>query len=232
MKNTFMSLAGISAALFSFNASAQENSWKHCYVGASASFLESDNQWTTNFIQGDVANTNAGSANGDDTAVAIQLGCNFHETADWVFGAKIAAADNSPSASHLYQGGSGPDNFISYQTEDVVSLIARVGFKLSDNGLMYGNLGYTQSSNVYQDSATIPNEFIFRTRESQRGVLVGVGYEHLLSNQFSIFAEYNYTDLGDNNIQLEDFTNNNINDYRANVDQDLAQFNIGVNFNF
>lgn len=231
MKKTFMPLGALSAALLSLNVYAQDNSWKHCYVGASASFLESDNQWSTNTIQGNVINDNAGSAKGDDTAVGLQFGCNFHESADWVFGAKLAASDNKPDASHLYQGGTGPDNIISYETKDVVSLIARVGFKINDNGLMYGNLGYTQSSNLYQDNATTPLEFSYRKRASQRGLLVGVGYEHKLSNQFSLFAEYNHTDLGDNQILLDDLIGGTT-DYRATVEQDLSQFNFGVNFSF
>lgn len=231
MKNTLLSLLGFTAAFASMIASAQENSWKHCYAGASVSFLETDNQWSTNTFLGEVFNDNAGSANGDDTAAALQFGCNFYETTDWVFGAKIAASDNSPSASHLYQEGRGSDNIISYETEDVVSLIARAGFKISANGLMYGNLGYTQSSHVYQDNATTPMIFSFRKRASQRGLLIGVGYEHKLSNQFSIFAEYNHTDLGDNSILLEDQILNTT-DYRATVDQDLSQFNFGLNYNF
>ncbi len=217
------------ASLWAVNAQA-ENTWNGCYVGASASIMESSNQWTTNVFQGEVLNENAGSADADDEAVAIQFGCNFLESDDWVFGAKLTAADNELNASHLYVGGTSADNFISYNTEDVVSIIGRVGFKASDNGLLYGNLGYTQSSHVYTDIAQTPFEFSFRSRESQRGVLIGVGYEHKLSGGFSLFAEYNYTDLGDNNIVLEDLIATS--EYRATVDQDLSQFNLGVNFTF
>jgi len=92
--------------------------------------------------------------------------------------------------------------------------------------LIYGNLGYTQSSHVYTDIADTPFDFSFRQRESQRSGLLGVGYEHMLSNDFSIFAEYNYTDLGDNSILLEDLIATS--EYRATIDQDLSQFNIGV----
>lgn len=229
MKNVFFTLMVF--VLLSFDASAQENSWRGCYLGAAANSLKGDYQWSTNTIQGDVYNDNAGSADGDDTAIGIQFGCDFYENQDWVFGAKLAAADNTVRAAHLYRGGSGSDNIIAYQTKDVISLIARAGFKLSDNGLMYGNLGYTHSSNLYQDTATIPFEFAFRTRENQGGLLVGLGYEHKLSERFSVFAEYNYTDLGDNKIILDDLIGG-INDYRATVDQNLSQYSLGINLNF
>ena len=224
------------ASLWAVNAQAQDNNWSGCYVGASASIMESSNQWTTDIYQGEVLNQNAGSANADDQAIGIQFGCNFLESEDWVFGAKLTASDNDLTASHPYLGVDGSvvttdDSMIIYQTEDVVSLIARIGFKASENGLIYGNLGYTQSSHVYTDITENPIDFLFRKRESQKGVLIGVGYEHMLSNDFSIFAEYNYTDLGDNNIVLEDLLYAPT-EYLATVDQNLAQFNIGVNFSF
>ena len=221
------------ASLWTVNSQAQDKTWSGCYVGASASFMESSNKWTTDVFN-DLEDTLgfAGSADADDTSASIQFGCNFLESQDWVFGAKITASDNTLNASHRYlTNNESLDNFLSYETEDVVSIIGRVGFKASDNGLLYGNLGITQSSNVYTDIADTPFDFLFRTRESQRGVLIGVGYEHLISNGFSLFAEFNYTDLGDNGIVLEDLIAPPT-DYRATVDQDLTQFKLGVNYNF
>lgn len=230
MKYKILLLATLSAFNIQTDAQAQNNDWSGCYVGASASHMESSNSWTTNVYQ-DLEVGFAGSADTDDTAAALQLGCNFLESDSWVFGVKLAASDNQLNASHLYQGGTGPDNLLFYQIEDVVSLIGRVGFKPSDNGLIYGNLGYTQSSHEYRDMSTTPLVFSFRKRESQRGVLIGVGYEHMLGNNFSLFAEYNYTDLGDNRFDLEDLIAAPT-EYTATVDQDISQFNIGVNFNF
>jgi len=231
MKYKTLLLTGFFAINLTPNAQAQNKDWSGCYVGASASIMESSNQWTTNLFQGDSPYANAGSADADDTAAALQLGCNFLESDNWVFGAKLAAGDNKLNASHVYQGGTGPDNLLFYQIEDVVSLIGRIGFKASDNGLIYGNLGYTQSSHEYRDMAETPLVFSFQKRESQRGLLIGVGYEHMLSNNFSLFAEYNYTDLGDNDFDLEDLIAAPT-IYNATVDQDLSQINLGVNYNF
>lgn len=214
-------------------AQSQAADWSGCYVGASASYMESSNQWTTNLFQAQILNQDAGSVEADDTALGLQFGCNFLESETWVFGLKLAASDNTLSASHIYQDPTSTlqDNLLTYQIEDVVSLIGRVGFKASDNGLIYGNLGYTQSSHDYRDMAQTPLVFSFRKRESQRGVLIGVGYEHMLTNDFSLFAEYNYTDLGDNDIDLVDLIAAPT-IYNATVDQDISQINVGVNFNF
>lgn len=219
------------AGLWAVNVQAQDKIWDGCYVGASASIMESSNQWTTEVYQGETLNQDAGSVDVDDTALALQLGCNFMESEQWVFGAKLAANDNKLMGSHVYEGGLSPDNVLTYQIEDVVSLIGRIGFKASQNGLIYGNLGYTQTSHLYTDFTQTPINFSFRKRESQRGWLLGVGYEHIVSKEFSLFAEYNYTELGDNSFNLEDL-NFGPTEYQASVDQNLSQFNLGINFNF
>lgn len=219
------------ASLWLVNAQAQNTDWEFCSVGLSASIMESSNQWTTEVYQGELLNQDAGSVDADDTAIALQLGCNFLETEQWVFGAKLAANDNKLQESQVYEGGVSPDNLLTYQIEDIVSLIGRVGFKSSKKGLIYANLGYTQTSHLYTDITQTPVNFSFRKRESQRGWLLGVGYEHLMSEQFSLFAEYNYTDLGENKFVLDDLLYAPT-EYRAKVDQDISQFNVGINFNF
>lgn len=230
MKNKFILLA----CLWAFNGMAQDNTWKGCYIGGFAGFTENANQWTTTFIQGEALNQNAGSKDADDTAIGAQLGCDFFEDENWVVGVKIAASDAKLEATHLYQGGTGPLNTVTYKTDDVVSLIGRFGFKMSDDGLLYGQLGYTQTSNSYEDNDVGFNPTIaFSKRLSRSGVLIGVGYEHRLTDQFSLFAEYNYTDLGkERNVNLIDNSSVNIFDYEATFDQDIAQFNLGVNFSF
>ncbi|MGJ8662339.1 MAG: outer membrane protein [Marinicella sp.] len=230
MKNKLTLLA----CLWAFNGMAQDNMWKGCYFGGFASFAENSNQWTTNFIQNEVRNENAGSKDADDTAIGAQLGCDFFENDNWVLGVKISASDAELTATHLYQGGTGPQNTVTYHTDDVVSLISRVGFKVNDEGLLYGQLGYTQSSNRYEDNDPDFNpDIAFRKRLSRNGITLGLGYEHRLSDQFSLFAEYNYTDLGkERNVNLIDTSSVNIFDYLATFDQDISQFNIGVNFSF
>ncbi|MCX7553085.1 outer membrane beta-barrel protein [Marinicella sp. S1101] len=231
MGKRILSALGFSALVMSGQVMAQTTDWKGCYAGVSASIVETDNQWTTAVFRDTVRNENAGSDRADDTAAGIQFGCDFYQSDHWVVGAKLTANDNTVNASHLYQGGIGPDNFISYESEDMVSAIIRLGFKASDNGLIYGNLGYTTSKHVYRDNSTIPVEFAFSKRDTQTGVLVGVGYEHMLKNNFSLFAEYNYTDLGENRVSLDDLIAPPTN-YLADVEQDIAQFSIGVNYRF
>ncbi len=227
MKKIFVIAMGLTV----FNIHAAED-WKGCYFGASASYADAANQWQTLFFQGDAENENAGSAEGDDTAIGAHFGCDFYEDEEWVFGAKIAATDNSMTASHLYVGGTGPDNFISYKTDDMVSIIGRIGFKAWDNGLIYANVGYTEASSQYNDDDPSPPVIAFQKNTKRDGLTLGMGYEHMISDRFSVFAEYNQTDFGKKTVLLNDNANFGVDDYQARIDQDIDQFSLGINFNF
>ncbi len=227
MKKIILLALGMTA----LNVNAQDN-FKGCFFGLQASFVDGDHQWETLFFQDDPINASAGSASGDDTSIGAQLGCNFYEDQEWVLGAKLVATDHTINARHLYIGGTGLDNFVSYQTDDVISLIGKVGFKLSDKSMVYGNLGYTQASSLYNDDDPSPPVLAFQKSTSRDGYTLGLGYEYRISQTYSWFAEYNYTDFGKKSVLLIDNAEFMVDDYRARIDQDLAQFSVGINIHF
>ena len=207
--------------------------WTGCYAGASASHLETGNKWTTTFINGDAMNDNAGSANADEASIGIQFGCDFFETEKSVWGVKLMTSNADLFAEHSYKVGTSISNRISYETEDVFSFVGRYGFKVSDKGLLYGQLGYVQSDNKYEDNDPLANPaFHFKQSADRDGVLLGIGYEHQFFEHVSFFAEYSFTDFGKDKINLIDTGSSIISDYQAKIDQDLAQINLGVNLRF
>ena len=217
----------------SMGCQASDDMWTGCYAGASASHIETGNKWTTTFINGEAMNDNAGSANADEVSIGVQFGCDFLETDKSVWGIKVMASDADLFAEHLYRVGTSASNRISYQTEDVLSFVGRYGFKVSEDGLIYGQLGYVQSDHKYEDNDPLANPaFHFRQSADRDGVLLGIGYEHQFFNNVSFFAEYSFTDFGKEKISLIDTGSSNVFDYQANIDQDLSQFNLGVNYRF
>lgn len=227
MKKALLLALGLVAA-----GGAMADDFTGCYVGVSAGFAESSNQWTTTFFQDDAYDQDAGSADADDTSVGVQFGCDLFETEDWVVGAKIMAADNQLNASHVYIGGTGPDNVISYQTDEFLALVGRVGFKAWDHGLIYGNFGYAKTSNFYRDNDPSAPILDFSRSTDREGFIAGVGYEHKASDYISIFVEYNLADFDDKEILLIDNAEFMVDDYRARIDQDYAQFSVGLNWRF
>lgn len=217
----------------SMGCQASGDMWTGCYAGASASHLETGNKWTTTSFNDEAMNDNAGSANADETSIGVQFGCDFFETEKSVWGLKVMASDAELFAEHSYKIGTSNSNRISYETEDVLSFIGRYGFKVSERGLLYGQLGYVQSDNKYQDNDPLATPaFNFEQRADRDGVLLGVGYEHKFFEHVSFFAEYSFTDFGNDKISLIDTGSSNVSDYQAVINQDLAQFNLGVNYRF
>ena len=72
----------------------------------------------------------------------------------------------------------------------------------------------------------------FERRTTRDGFTIGVGYEHQMTQEFSFFAEYNYTDFGKKTVLLIDNADFMVDDYRARIDQDVAQFSLGINYKF
>jgi len=232
MKGNRYVLMGLLAAAGVSTGVSQAANWERCYFGGGASYVETSNQWTTTFIQGDALNDNAGSADGDDTALAIQFGCDVMLSDQWAFGLKLTGNNNTIEASHIYQTGTSPNNVISYKMDDMYAAIGRIGFTMGNQGLLYGQLGYMQTSNYYSDFDAGQFTFDFSRKTHRKGVLIGIGYEHQLNELFSLYAEYNRVDLGDKSILLNDNTTFAIDDYTAKIDQDITLFNVGVNYRF
>ncbi len=232
MKGNRYVLMGLLAATGVTTGVSQAADWERCYFGGAASYVETSNQWTTTFFQGDALNDNAGSADGDDTALAIQFGCDVMLSDQWVFGLKLTGNNNTIEASHNYQVGTSPNNVISYKMDDMYAAIGRIGFTMGNQGLLYGQLGYMQTANYYSDFDAGQFTFDFSRNTHRKGVLIGIGYEHQMNELFSLYAEYNRVDLGDKSILLNDNTTFAIDDYTAKIDQDITLFNVGVNYRF
>jgi outer membrane immunogenic protein len=226
-------LALAAATLMAFQAYADDHqTWQGCYGGFSLTHANSSNQWTTNTFQGEVLNENAGSKDADDLSASVQVGCDLAETEHWVLGLKLSASGNDLEATHLYQGGTSDDNFLSYRTDDVYSLSARAGYKVSTNGLLYGQLGYVHSSHFYHDLEPGLPVFEFNKSLSRNGTQFGIGYEHKLGEHLSLYGEYNWVDYGKERTLLNDLSGFDIDDYVATFDQDLSMFHLGLNYRF
>jgi outer membrane immunogenic protein len=67
----------------------------------------------------------------------------------------------------------------------------------------------------------------FSGSDTRTGWFIGVGLEHALWNQFSVKIEYNYIDLGS-----EDVTLSNHHNVTFDVDQQIHIVKAGINYRF
>lgn len=227
------SLLATGIVLFTQGAFAA-NDWKGCYAGVNLAYGNGDNNATTTFYQGEAINNYAGSADSNGSLTGLQLGCDTTLNDKWVIGAKISAQTSGVDGKHLYQGGTGPSNYLTYKTNDMFGLQGRIGYLLNESSLVYFQTGFVRSEQEYTDTDPDFNPPIeLYAKQNHSGWTAGIGFEHQFTEKFSFFTEYNHADFGTkDNIVQEDRGGLGIDDTTLSVEQSLNTFNIGVNYRF
>jgi opacity protein-like surface antigen len=234
MKN----ICAISLLVFGTSALAAEGNrlWNQCYVGAHAGSASVENHFVGTFFAEEVINDDLGAKKGDGEQFGIQVGCRKQLSDQWVLGMKVSGSEGKNESKQIYLGGTGINNFVSYESNNYSSISGQIGFLLSDNSLLYLNLGYGQVQLTIEDSdpTYIPEPILFRNKRTLNDVLLGLGFEHRFNNQWSLFAEYNQINFGsDRNVVFNDLSNYwDIDDYTATVSHDMNYFQVGLNYNF
>lgn len=120
------------------------------------------------------------SANGDGMIGGITLGYD-HDFGNWVAGVgadydwmDVKLGDGS---TNVRSSVSDPNNTYGTKLESIWRLKARAGYKIGD-GLLYATAGYAQADT--------------KDFGSEDGYFVGAGYEHLITEQFSLGGEILY----------------------------------------
>ncbi len=228
--------AGLLAVSFSAFGAEKSMDWSGCFIGAHGGTARIDNHFVGTFFEGESYNDNLGTVESDGEFFGLQAGCRMQFSSDWVLGFRISGSDGETDARHLYINGTGPDNFVSYESDNLASISGQLGFLLSDASLLYMNLGYGQIQMTVQDTDPFyqPGAIFFQNKRTLDDLVVGIGYEYRFSDHWSVFAEYNQIDFGtDRSVSLNDFSDYwDINDYTADIEHDMDYFQLGVNFNF
>jgi len=103
------------------------------------------------------------------------------------------------------------------EIKDTATVFARAGYLVSPNFLAYGLLGYTRAKGEANASFEGESESGSVTLS---GATFGLGGEYKFSSNWSGYAEYAYTDFGD------------VRDTDGNLEADLSQIKLGVNYRF
>ncbi|WP_322889742.1 MULTISPECIES: outer membrane protein [unclassified Yoonia] len=169
--------AGLSGA-----ASAQET-WTGAYAGLSAGYAKADFGWDN--LEVDTAEV---PAEGDGATFGLRAGYDqqFGQTVVGGF-AEYGKMDISGTGVHsLY-----PTDNVEYTVEDYLLVGARAG-RLVGGALVYGTGGVAVSE--LQTTYTNPRVFVYEP-ERLVGFMVGVGYERMLTTDWSVMTELRYVDF-------------------------------------
>jgi outer membrane immunogenic protein len=147
--------------------------WTGCYAGAHFGSL---------FVQQDWAGLGADHDTG--LVVGGQLGCNY-QISTWVFGIQGDAAWSDATGTHTDQVSGLTDQ---WKTDSLASVTGRLGYAW-DRLLAYGKGGGAWKHVKYDNGVTTPSE----TRD---GWTVGGGFEYAITNNVTMFFEYDFYDFG------------------------------------
>lgn len=97
--------------------------------------------------------------------------------------------------------------------DEMATVFARAGYAVNDQFLAYGLLGYSRATGTFSTAAGSESEDL-------DGYTAGLGGEYKFTQNWSTYLEYTYTDFG------------TVSDTDGNLEIDLHQVRLGVNYRF
>lgn len=204
--------------------------WSGCYAGARMGHAQADIDGTVLADDINVAqDTYVGSANADGGAFGIQLGCD-RQTGNWVVGARLAVDFTDASGGHQYIDGTTPTNRMEHDIKHVGSLSGRIGhlFQPDTLGYVKAGIAWAKTRHTDADPGWSP-PYTGSSNIAHDGWVFGVGLEHRIQKNMSLFVEYEHMDFGKKHTTIH-YTGGD--DYSFSFDQDMSLLSLGFNLHF
>ena len=219
-----------STALAGDVAPAASSDWTAVYIGLNGSWnwlsssvsSPAQTQGTTDF-----PSASYGSQSGSGPAGGLQLGFDY-QMDQVVLGIQAITSVTGFDSSATTSDGSK----IGTELTSYGSLNARLGYLLQPEILAYAKGGLAFGSFKYTDKNSSEGYSGSQDDVRRQGWMVGGGMEYKFAENWSAFAEYDYTFFGS---QTEELSYKNAswgNNYKYKFDQDIGSAVIGVNYRF
>ncbi len=203
--------------------------WTGCYVGAHAGYASGKKRAYN--ILGDEIDDFGHTVDG--LVAGGQIGCNLWQSERWVFGIEGQASwadvdgESSRNPQIVTEG-------LHTDIDIIGSIAARLGYAFGATGqtlaFVKGGAAFVREDYVMPSS--IP-EFEHTTDQHLRwGWMAGAGVEQALSSNWSVKAEYNFSDFG---RHLFDFRSGFCGGdvcARADIKQHMHVVKVGINYRF
>ena len=206
------------------------NDWTGFYIGANANwnFISTDVKAPSQTINNVTYDSfNPGNQTGNGPGGGIQFGFDY-QMENIVLGIQamtsIAATDSS--------GNYGASERLTTELTTFGALTARLGYLIQPDILAYGKGGLAFASFKYTDKDSNQGYTGHSDDNRLQGWTVGGGVEWRFAPNWSAFAEYDYTALGQNTVELSYKNADWGNRYKFNYDQNVGSAVLGVNYRF
>lgn len=207
--------------------------WTGFYVGAHVGGAWGDKDWT--FVESNAvilvppSFPSYGSHSVRGLIAGGQVGFNWQAPgSNWVIGIEAQASWSNADGQHqlLFQGtGAG----FRTEVEWLGTVTGRLGYAF-DRVLVYAKGGFAFAHDNYESFDPLNPATRRSFDDTRTGWTVGGGVEMALGGNWSAKAEYNYMDLGKNDVTFTNPANGFF--IRYNVDQQLHVAKFGINYRF
>ena len=201
--------------------------WDGAYAGGSLGYVfgTDDEVGIRVFEGGEITGTDneLGDLGISGLTGGLQAGYRW-QRGNWVYGPELSVEFGSVDESRTISP-FGVDLTAENELNHLVALVAKVGYLVSPETLVYGTLGGARGD--YDYSLSDGTETLTEGY-SVSGLVAGMGVERMVSERVSIFGEYQYRDFGNELVVFGDT------DEGLGTQASLSQssIKIGANWNF
>lgn len=219
-----MVLASATASLAAPQAHAPAWSWTGCYVGGNAGYGQTHQAW---FDPQD-----EGSGTGRGFVGGGQLGCDY-QAGNFVFGVQGMFDGANLTEAHLYTN----DHDFTDHTKVswFATLTGRIGYAFTPAALIYAKGGAAWVRDKFTETCpagTIGYVCPGEATATRTGWTVGGGMEYRLSQNWSLFAEYDYMGFGTHRSTLVYPSASPTLTYEYDIEQNVQNVLVGVNYRY
>jgi len=216
-------------------------SWTGCYVGVHAGAGAIHNGGTggiSEVVQADGASALAsGERSGNGGLAGGQLGCNYQD-GNWVFGAEGEGYWSGMKATNTSLDSAGFGDTNTAKNKYDFSIAARAGIAF-DRTFVYGKAGWVWGQFDFlstNNCCSLGDLTTHAASDTLNGLLLGVGIEHALTNNWTVKLEYNYLKYGSKELSVTECNSNSnprcFADGTQSFNADKQIFKIGANYLF
>ena len=200
--------------------------WTGCYLGGNIGYGWAPTKWST------PAGVQFASMTADGFVAGGQVGCDYQINRQWVVGVRGMFEDGLK--------GSAPNSLATGLTDTTkvpwyVTVVGRFGYLFDPMSLLYVQGGGAWVRNELTECCTalvpIPPPVADGYANTTRtGWTVGVGFEHMFTQNISAFVEYDYIGLGNDNVAFTGI--NGFSNFNYQIKQNVNLVLAGVNLRF